>query len=139
MFMCRLSMLDNTRIMLHYFLGTTAYQLISPALVCPYCQRSSLKSQGWCYSVLCYHYIISNVSCESSIRHDQSPLNHFLCRPCHLYLFSSPTCPYSAAIRNFSPFSEYATLSNCVFSHMLFLFLECPSLLSLHGKLPLML
>lgn len=137
MFVCRLSILDDMRLTLHYFLGATAYQLISPVLVCPHCLRSSLKSQGWCYSKLCSHYIICNVSWESSVCPDQSPLNHFLCRPCHLYLFSSPTGPYAAAIRNFSPFSEYATVSNCVFSHMLFLFLECPSLLSLHGKLPL--
>lgn len=49
--------------MLCYFLCVTAYQLVSPVLFCPRCQRSSLKSQGWCFRV-CHAtiYIISNAS-----------------------------------------------------------------------------
>lgn len=111
--MCRLSVLDDRGLMPYYFPGTNASLLISPVLVCPHCQMSSLESQAWCWSVLCYHYIISSVFWESGVHHDQSLPSCFLHKPCHLYLFSSPTCPYAAVLRNFSPFSEYATLKLC--------------------------
>lgn len=101
--------------MFHYFLGVTASQLVSPVLFCPHCRRSFLKSQGWCLRV-CYHLYKRQCLWENRSLHDQSLPNLPSTNPATLISPHLPHAPYASATSNFSPLSEYATLSNSYFS-----------------------
>ena len=129
---------DDKGLMFHYFLGVTASQLVSPVLFCPRCHRSFLKSQGWCLRV-CHAtiYIIASASGRSAVFMTKAfpifPLQTL--PPSSLLISHMPPTPQPQVTSHHSlNMPRFQTLA---FPHMLFLFLECPSLLSLRGKLPL--
>ena len=109
MFLCRLLVLNSRGLMLQYFLSATAYQLVAPVLKSSETTRLVLE-----HAMLPLH----NCQCLLGEQHSlyiKASLVFSSPDPATFIFFHPPYAPYASATRNFSPFSEYATLSNSVF------------------------